>query len=347
MHGLPPTTEWRTVTFLDGVRFDIAIDTASPDLITQVYAEGRFPHSPYSTLLPHLLRPGMAVLDLGAHVGSFALVAAALGCRVLAVEACPWNVALLYASVQRNGFTNLQVVEAAVSDQPGTVDFCPHGPFGLVAYPGLNAASLPVRAARVDDLLVEAGWTRVDLIKLDVEGSEVAAVHGMHALLSRADAPPLIYESNGHTLHLFGQTPKRLKGALERFGYRNYLIEPSCLVPERAEDLQASVVTDNLASKQRPALPAGWRMRSRLSPAETVARLVAAAASADVDQRVHMARSLKEAPAALLTDPLVRATLAELCHDGCAEVRETARSAVLPPRPTWTGWLKRWWQPAA
>src|SRR5262249_21747170 len=64
MHGLPPTTEWRTITFLDDIRFDIAINTASPDLITQVYAEGRFPHSPYSTLLPHLLRPGSAVLDL-------------------------------------------------------------------------------------------------------------------------------------------------------------------------------------------------------------------------------------------------------------------------------------------
>src|SRR5262249_46279022 len=156
----------------------------------------------------------MAVLDLGAHVGSFSLVAAALGCNVLAVEACPWNTALLHASAARNGFAKLQIVEAAVSDRPGTVDFCPHGPFGLVAYPGLNAASLPVRAATVDDLLTEAGWSRVDLVKLDVEGSEVAAVHGMNKLLTRADAPPLIYESNSHTLHLFGQTPKSLKSAL-------------------------------------------------------------------------------------------------------------------------------------
>jgi FkbM family methyltransferase len=347
MHGLPPTTEWRSITFLDDIRFEIAFDAASPDLMTRAYAEGRFPHSPYSTLLPHLFRPGAVVLDLGSHLGSFSLVAAALGCRVLAVEACPWSVTLLHASAARNGFSQLQIVHAAVSDRPGTVEFCPHGPFGLVKHAGLDAASLPVRAATVDDLLAEAGWSRVDVVKLDVEGSEVAAVRGMQKLLSRPDAPPLIYESNGHTLHLFGQTPRILKKALEQQGFRNYLIEPGCLVPQSADDLQLSVVTDNLATKHQPALPTGWHVGARLSRTQTIAQLAAAAASADDELRLHIARSLGEAPAALLAEPVVRTLLAELCHDKSVEARAAARAMVLPPRNTWHDVLTRWWRKSA
>src|SRR5438105_4428726 len=98
MPDLPPGTDCRTVTFRDGIRFHVVFDPSAEDPLSRAYADGRYPHGPFSGLLPHLLRPGKTVLDLGAHLGSFALVAAVLGCRVLAVEACPRNAELLRAS---------------------------------------------------------------------------------------------------------------------------------------------------------------------------------------------------------------------------------------------------------
>jgi len=67
------------------------------------------------------------VVDLGAHVGVFALAAAAAGCRVLAVEASQANARLLEASAARNGFEHLRIVQAAASDQRRRLAFCPEG----------------------------------------------------------------------------------------------------------------------------------------------------------------------------------------------------------------------------
>lgn len=344
MTDLPPGTDCRTVTFRDGLRFTVVFDAGADDPLTRLYADGQFPHGPFSGLLPHLLRPGTAVLDLGAHLGSFALVAAAAGCRVVAVEACPRNAALLRASAACNGFDRLHVVHAAVSDRPGTVQFCANGPFGLIHVASVHSPRIEVRAVTVDALLAEVGWTTVDLLKMDVEGSEVAAVRGMSGLLARPDAPPLVYESNGHTLHLFDQSPAALKAALEGFGYANYLIEPNQLVPVSAEDVQPSVVTDHLAVKGRPDLPADWRVGPRLGRKDLVPRLVAVAASPDEHQRLHVARSLQAAPAWLREHPAVRQALAELRGDLSHEVRNAAAWSLVPEGRGWRQRLSGWWR---
>ncbi|MBE7210453.1 MAG: FkbM family methyltransferase, partial [Gluconacetobacter diazotrophicus] len=72
-----------------------------------------------------LLRPGMGVLDLGANIGYFALLSAAVvgpEGLVVAVEPNPDNVRLLEASRRRNGFEQrLRVVQAAGAREPGTL----------------------------------------------------------------------------------------------------------------------------------------------------------------------------------------------------------------------------------
>jgi len=345
---LPATADCRTITFLDGVRFDVVFDPAASDPLSAAYAEGRFPHGPFSGLLPALLRPGANVLDLGAHLGSFALVAAALGCQVVAVEACPRNAALLQASAARNGYDQLRVVHAAVSDRPGTLEFCSYGPFGLVALPSVHLPRVAVRAVTVDGLLAEIGWERVDVLKMDVEGSEVAAICGMSQLLARPDAPPLIYESNGHTLHLFGQTPGGLRAALEGFGYRNYQIEPGELVPVGPDDLQVDVVADCLACRAVPPLPDGWRVGGRPSRAALAEQVVAAARSPVEEQRSYLARSLRAAPAGVQGRRSVVEALAALRDDGSVAVREAAAwSAPAAFAGSWAESIRRWWRKSA
>ncbi len=63
------------------------------------------------------------MLDLGTHVGTFTLAAAALGYEVIGVEASPQNAALLRAGLEHNAFRHVQLINAAVGDRPGTLEF--------------------------------------------------------------------------------------------------------------------------------------------------------------------------------------------------------------------------------
>jgi FkbM family methyltransferase len=224
----------------------------SEDPVARAYQRGKLDHvAALLALAEARLRPGDRALDLGAHLGGFALFAAWLGCRVVAVEASPGNAELVRRSAEANGFANLKVVQAAVHHEKAELEFCSLGPFGRVktAAPGGPAVRVP--AIAVDDLLAELGWETAEWVKLDVEGSEVRALRGMRKLLSGPGAPPLYVESNRHTLAFFGETPEALLAELHGLGYRVYApgssSGPLRLVP--AGHRQQETVEDYLATK--------------------------------------------------------------------------------------------------
>ena len=225
MHPSPPaSTEdpiFRTVRLEDRVDVAFALDAHLRDPIAQMLAEHARSDDPVRALAFHLLKRGDTVLDLGAHIGTFALGMAAIGCRVLAVEAAAGNAELLRAASARNGFAELTVLHAAVAAARGTVWFTPDGPCGQAGRdrPGGEPA-IEVPAVAVDDVLADRSWHHVDLVKIDVEGSEPQALAGMSNLLRRDDAPPILIECNGHTLAHYGSTTHELRAELERFGYR-------------------------------------------------------------------------------------------------------------------------------
>ena len=60
---------------------------------------------------------------------------------------------------------------------------------------------------------------------MDIEGGELAAIRGMRGLLASADAPPVLYESNGYWLGTHNSTTEgNLKAAFEKFGYRRLFV---------------------------------------------------------------------------------------------------------------------------
>src|SRR5262249_48588828 len=91
----------------------------------------------------------------------------------------------------------------------GVVQFRPVGAWGHVTdrwAPGV----VEVRAQPVSEILEEHGIGRVDLVKMDVEGSEMAVIRGMRELLTGPDAPRVVYENNAHTQRMAGATPEDL-----------------------------------------------------------------------------------------------------------------------------------------
>jgi FkbM family methyltransferase len=154
-------------------------------------------YEPGLALIPNLLRPGDVMFDCGANQGAYALYAAhAVGPsgHVVAVEPQPYAVACLRKSLSANGFGNVEVVEAAVSDQRGVMPF--YFNTNAVAASLVNdgvAEAHDVEVWSIDDLMASRGLDRADLLKLDVEGAEAAVLRGARLALARHH-PLVIFE---------------------------------------------------------------------------------------------------------------------------------------------------------
>jgi FkbM family methyltransferase len=311
---------------LPGVEFLVVIDPASPDPVSRAVRDGWNPDEAGMELMRQFVGRGDRVLDLGGHVGLFALAAAALGCEVLTVEASQHNAGLLAASARLNGFANLHVVNCAVGAAPGLVAFCEAGPFGSVASSRVRrpvTSRVPVLSAEA--LLAGMGWDRLAFVKMDVEGSEVAALAGLRRFLEPARAPAVLFESNDHTLNFFGQTPEALHAAFAAAGYRCYQVGARRLTACSPGDFQGPTTVDYLAVKAAlPPLPAGWEVAAGFTEAELIGQLHAALTDANPDERASAARRLARAPARLLVSPALQAGLRRLHHDGDDGVRGAA-----------------------
>ncbi|MDT7934269.1 MAG: FkbM family methyltransferase [Sphingomonadaceae bacterium] len=137
---------------------------------------------------------GDVVIDIGANVGFYSLLAAKLAGpsgRIYAIEPSPAIFADLTANValQRGG-APIHCIEAAVAAAPATLRLFSErgGNRGRSRLSGGGAQfdeGTPVRAAPLADLMPETDVLRARLIKIDVEGAETDVVRGIAALIPR------------------------------------------------------------------------------------------------------------------------------------------------------------------
>ncbi len=334
----------RGITVCPGVFFDVYTEAVPNEPISQTLAKRLFPPlcRPLVELVQAIVPRGGRILDLGSHVGTFALSAAALGREVVAVEASPRNFELLSASRAANRFDNLRLVHAAVSDRVGELHFFANGPFGHVTQGEDHIGSVSVPAIAVDDLLEEIGWDRVDFIKMDIEGSEIAGLLGMARLLSRPDAPPIFVESNGHTLHFFNENPASLKATLMAYGYSLYQVEERRLIPVDLQEFQGTTVVDYLAVKTPPRIGREWRVDAPMAHREWVRRARASCLSDFEDERHYAAREIGHAPETIRNDWRIVKAVATLQTDPVDAIRMAASNWSLTARPEpWYAFWRR------
>ena len=310
-----------SVSLAEGLRYEIMVDRTSADPITTTFLTGHCVFQDLVSLMLELVSQGDVVLDVGAHIGTFTLAAAAAGCQVLAIEASPVNTDLLRRSVHRNGFHDVRVASAAVSDEPGTVQFCPIGPWGTVTNGRASALAREVPAVTIDELLFELAMPTPTFVKMDIEGSEIKALRGMTHLLGLEDAPALLLESNGHTLNLLGVTPAELLAEIEAFGYTAYMVDGRRLVPVTSAELQPRTEVDYLALKRWPDSLQGWQLAPPLTTDERIALLVEDCKSLSEDCRAYIGRSIADAPPELLADPELASALDAMTKDPVEAVR--------------------------
>ena len=92
-----------------------------------------------------------------------------------------------------------------------------------------------------DDWFKTSGLTKVDLIKLDIEGGELSALKGMRDVLEK-QKPAMIVEINPETLSLFGLKPLDIFNYLSQFNFDGFLISEN----GRLEHLNSNEVNQTI-----------------------------------------------------------------------------------------------------
>jgi FkbM family methyltransferase len=167
----------------------------------------------------------MHVLDVGANIGFYTmLAAAAVGPTgsVTAFEPGPASIELLAASVATNGFCNVTLFPCAVAATDGPCGLVLDDSNGKIVARGVAGAT-PVQAVSLDRLL--GPGHPVDLLKIDIEGAEGLALAGMEGLLA-ARRPLIITEFSPAALRaVSGIEPAAYLATLRRLGYALRVID--------------------------------------------------------------------------------------------------------------------------
>ncbi|HEX6695121.1 MAG TPA: FkbM family methyltransferase [Longimicrobiales bacterium] len=201
------------------------------------------------------LREGDVVVDAGANIGHLALLAATLigkSGRVDAIEAHPLIARYLQKNVDLNNASHVHVHVTAVGSTPGAITFTD------AASDDQNAVSTEGRGVTVPvttlDSLLDSALTRVDLLKIDVEGYELHALRGATALLQRTAC--VYFESWDHHCARYGTTAGDVIGLLEDSGFTVFNMDDEVLVridrghrSEKCENLVAVRSVDQLSSR--------------------------------------------------------------------------------------------------
>jgi FkbM family methyltransferase len=173
----------------------------------------------------HLLRPGDHFLDVGANVGSYTVLAAgAVGASVTCVEPIPAAFARLQRNIALNGLsTAVSAWQGGLSDVPGTLRFTEDMDtvnHVVAEGEGTHAIEVPVRT--LDDLV---GTNVPLLIKIDVEGHELAVLLGGRETLRHPDVLAVVMETNGSGAR-YGVTDDQLVELMHSHGFSAYGYNP-------------------------------------------------------------------------------------------------------------------------
>jgi FkbM family methyltransferase len=154
--------------------------------------------------LRRLLNAGDVFVDVGANIGYFTqLAASVVGAtgRVVAIEPLDKNVQLILRSIDRNGFSHVDVHACAISDRIGIVSMLTDAATSNgQAAAGARPAAALAQTRTLDELA--RSLARVDVVKIDIEGFELAAWRGFREGLAR-HRPHVLTEFHPHCMTRF------------------------------------------------------------------------------------------------------------------------------------------------
>lgn len=216
-----------TVPWLAGTTVDV---TLGNDNSLCLYVCGSFEPNEFN-FLDRLLKPGMVFVDVGANDGYYTLFAARrVGPegRVVSVEPSSREREHLERNIARNGIGNVEIVPAALGAAAGHADLhlahgvhTGHNTLGRFAHDDVVRARIErVPVETLDAVVDRLGLSRVDVVKIDVEGGEANVIAGARTVI-QSMRPVLMMEVSDGALRGQGSSEAALLETLRgEFGYR-------------------------------------------------------------------------------------------------------------------------------
>jgi FkbM family methyltransferase len=199
-------------------------DGVSDELFTGVFElnERRF--------VERFVKPGMIVLDVGAHAGFYTLLTSKLvgrSGRVFAFEPSPREREYLFRHLRLNRCRNVTVEPVALSDRRGDGElFVFDRATGCNSFhPGdrRGAQVVTVPITTLDDLFAAGVFTTVDVVKMDIEGAELPALRGAERIF-RDLRPALLCEVHEKRTAPWGYRARAIIDVVAGWDYRWYSV---------------------------------------------------------------------------------------------------------------------------
>lgn len=168
------------------------------------------------------LKPGDVVIDVGADIGLYSLLAASRtgSGRVIALEPHPVAAGRLRENAALNLLSNVEVRAEAAGAEPGTAQLTANlDTMNHIVTDSQASGAITVPVLTLDSLV--GSGEQVALVKLDAEGFEAAVLAGASRLLNDRAVIAWVVEVNGLGGR-YGSNDRTVLERFERFGYRPY-----------------------------------------------------------------------------------------------------------------------------
>lgn len=216
---------------LDGVkkrivyRDSIALNLDLADWIQQQLYFTREYEKNEIDYLYSVLKNGDTFIDIGGNIGLFSLNASKIignNGKVYAFEAFKPNYEKFLGHLTINNSKNVTLEHLAVTDKNGSIDILYNDNYDNVgmasSYLEQFTAKERVKSISLDNYVREHQITKIDLIKIDIEGGEFSALQGMKEILSLYQ-PKIIIEINNIALKSSDHSEEELIRLLVDKGY--------------------------------------------------------------------------------------------------------------------------------
>jgi FkbM family methyltransferase len=200
-------------------------------------------------VLSGLLKPGMTFFDVGANMGQYTLLASGQDCNVHSFEPAPVMFEFLTGNVAPvKERVRLNQCALADSEEPVMLHMAKPHNVGATSFSDQFCASgetFPVPCTTIDQYMQRNNIAKIDVMKIDVEGAEIAVLKGAEKLLSSPDRPTIVLEYEESAQQRFGSSCAEITSLLTNHGYKLERITEHGVIPytpKQPEDFSFNVL---------------------------------------------------------------------------------------------------------